>query len=646
MGGFLPSPSSTTGGTHEIPHFNPSLLISSFLIAPNQSIANDDLIEETTKKVTVQYKDKGVSTKAVTATRSPTMSVRNATNKDPNLNMGKRLGKKDGLSERICSYQALRFSKNNGPKLRSVIVYDDGASDGAAMSKAFNDFFIQDGQPHKQPHEIVSKVLGNSEWGNHATACALSLVQAYHRAPLVTVGGDGRVGNYSDGTSIDSRQVASVYRMLTDPRLYEQFNHPDIMSCSYGMDFYGDSESDLDEGGLWKHFWGIANTVVLQAAGNSGKDLYTYDFMVQESGNNMMKTYKNPKLRGRFIHAMAAEETINGPDMTSFSCYYSNPLIHTTIKDPEKVHYAQDHSIMAPGGTVPIPADPFDMDGDGRIYKKGLTTVWDGTSAATPIVAGAISRIANEFELSAQKAAAIVLDTADLVQVKKNSIKGPITVKNLNLGAAIEEAFRHDIRRLLDDPATDAAALMQDLKDNYFSSGNFDITTINAITDFAARANLLEVLSLGELNARNNKTMTQCAPQTFITTWFDEVVETPREGLYIERNTQDQRISKVIYAHDKAPVITSIMGQRKSDTQYTFTFDGVNFTALPQSISHKGIIPTTLSISSFSPKKVTATVDGNFRSDRAFSLVVPNYVMACAQNLSFQWDWNKIDTHQ
>lgn len=533
-----------------------------------------------------------------------------------------------------------------------ALVYDDGSIDQNMIPKAFNGVLGTMGDVSKTPVSMSTLKANpyNCDFGNHATAVSVTMRQAFgsRKLPITVVGGDMRIGNYSDGNSIDERFVASLSKDLKNAQIRkDRLGNPVVLNASYGIDYEGDIKDKLDEGGLWSAFWDfVPNSVVVQAAGNESKEMSGNEKgAILESAYNMQHVMENRNLWGRFVHAMASIPTKNevtggfDPNLAiSFSNYYR--YLDSTFSA-----FARDHSMMAPGDFVLIPLDAFDQDRDRDIYEKGkMLTEWSGTSAAAPCVTGCVLRLVNEYNLTALQATKVLLDSADLVYVDlANGL-----LKNMNLGAAIIELERQKVRK---DAVNQVSlnqkyAYFEQTRNAFFGNLNrsLELNELNHLLYLASQLNVLETYTIQNMPVFD-------AHNPLYDLSMHPVQQVEEGGLYINLQKSAANVTgfKIVYVSNgnylKDVSVESVNGRTAT---FRLTYD-----APTEITSHhfawKGIIDADLTITKVAENgtiyDVAVKAQDHFISARTLTLLPLGQVMAGSQNVQVDFDVDHFVMH-
>jgi subtilase family protein len=550
--------------------------------------------------------------------------------------METRLGLGTPFARSIRSHNRLN-PKTEG--LLGAITYDDGSVEKDTIDKAFNGVIRILGDNNKLPFQLTPMQPNpyDCEAGNHATAVTTTMRQAFGSSnyPITVIGGDGRFGDYSDGSSIDPQYVQ---RAISDLQNKVNLSNPVVLNASYGFDGRGDYKDTLDEGGLWKALWdNVADSVVVQAAGNEDSDLSsTVDGELYESAYNMEYARTNGDLGnnnlwGRFIHAMASVPT-QIEDSNNFTAgladTFSNYYSYT--KDSA---FARDHSIMAPGDFVLIPLDPFDQDQDGDILEQGkMLTEWSGTSAAAPVITGCILRLVNEYGLTAKAAAAILLDTADLIYVDKTNGY----LKNLNMGAALVALERTKSQKIAQFHADKSLVTKKSYVDTvlkaFFTERTTDLTVAetNYLLNIGHRLGILRSIASDQADFGEGK---------LYDLGMNEVAGYPSDGVYIYQvgNDDDLIDYRMVYLHNPdASFITSIQTTDIDGRYVTFriSYNKPTGRAKAEELDFKGIIDIIYKVNKVSDTAfdISVSVLEQYQSQRLFTLIPKEQIIAGAQN--------------
>lgn len=527
-----------------------------------------------------------------------------------------------------------------------ALVYDDGSVKQEMFNLGFENYFNYLGKLERKGLFALNNPY-KCDLGNHASAVTATLLQAcpsiqYH---ITVIGGDGKKGDFSDGPSIDNSFTKRLIQDLSNDAIrHSTLHNPVVLNASYGYDAKGDFKDALDEGGIWKSLWDkVAGSVVVQAAGNESTNLTVTDANLAannafETALNMRYTMSNPAYRGRLIHAIASIPDFNTGANTmavSFSNYYSH-------LDTKFVHFARDHSMMAPGEYCFIPMDPFDSDQDREFHvDPNELNEWSGTSAAAPMITGAILRLVNEFGLTAHKAAAILLETADHVYEKK--AKGE--VKSMNLGAAIRECIKREIYKAIALPSNNFTEFTTNILPTYFgdkSAQDLSVEERNFLYDIADRAGNVYVLP--ESSKSSSK-------YSKLYDWKQEEVagsDTENKQFYYKKGSRDVLYTYFFIAPDRACLKTIEVEKTNEPRVVDFRLTYTNSIDPPKAdeFTVKGVLGTELNVHEIDGTDqafiVSVKIPDNFTSQRTLSLHAPYQLILGQQNNSAYFDGTKF----
>lgn len=556
------------------------------------------------------------------------------------LGLESRLKLHDPLSKRI------RIALRQRPQPETyagALVYDDGTTDGTMFSTSFSNYFT-----YMEEHDRAA--LANHynpydcEYGNHATAVTATLQQACPatRYPITVVGGDGKKGHFSDGPMIDDTWVPQLMKDLKrDDIRHNKLHNPVVFNASYGYDARGDFGDTLDEGGVWRTFWDeVAGSVVVQAAGNESTNLTASDRTISaenayETTHNMLYTFDNPEYRGRLIHAMASIPDFDSGEnifAASFSNYYKK-------LDTVSMHAARDYSLMAPGEYIFVPMDPFDADGDRKFHVDAdQLNEWSGTSAASPMVSGAILRLVNEFGITAKEAAAILLETADHVYERK--AKGEL--KSMNLGAALLEGVRREIYAEIAKPTNNYRVFSKYFLNTYFGDrkGTLTVAERNFIFDIADRCGHVYVMK----NDRKTK-------YRRLKNWRKKYVRRGKyqsEELYYKR-ARNGVLSAYCFVDPEYGYLKTIETQESGEDRvadFVLTYNKPVAAPSVDEFKVKGVLDTDIEIfeveGSGKDYIISVRVPDNFTSERVLSLHVNDALILGKQDNRATFDGSKF----
>ncbi len=206
-------------------------------------------------------------------------------------------------------------------------------------------------------YDFVNKTGGMADFNGHGTHCAGIAAAVGHNGIGITgANPDALIMPITVMQSDGTGDVATIIKGID----YAAANGADVISMSLG----GYGYSLAEEQALGKAY---ATAVIVAAAGNDGHDLTGYHCMADA-----------PMFPAAFQFVLGVEASDKYGNLASFSNFDADGPIYSLYSNEEQLY---NYELRAPGVSVM------------STFPKGQYRAMNGTSMATPLAAGAISRL-------------------------------------------------------------------------------------------------------------------------------------------------------------------------------------------------------------------------------------------------------------
>lgn len=230
-------------------------------------------------------------------------------------------------------------------------------------------------------YDFVNQTGGMADFNGHGTHCAGIAAAVGHNGIGITgANPDALIMPITVMQSDGTGDVATIIKGID----YAAANGADVISMSLG----GYQHSIAEEQALGKAY---ATAVIVAAAGNDG-----------------MSIYERPMYPAAFQFVLGVEASDKQGNLAGFSNYDHNGPIYSTYSSETQLY---NYELRAPGMSVV------------STFPKGQYRAMNGTSMATPLAAGAISRLLMHKEYNSWD-----ILFGDLIHTRTNGI-GDIDMK-------------------------------------------------------------------------------------------------------------------------------------------------------------------------------------------------------------------------